>query len=99
MFSILKRLFSRQAENRYIYGYKGTRPARIVKKTGKLQIILWKAGEQGWKYNKWHNAGDGHIEYFKPLEGPPPTWLIEQLEMDTKRNYQTQSDGRIRYEE
>ncbi|MFZ5698757.1 MAG: hypothetical protein ACOY9J_08615 [Pseudomonadota bacterium] len=62
---------------RYIYG-RVFRPAdghtrdnvRLNTKTGRLEFVLWRAGEQGHAEDYWHNMGDGWEEFFIPNDAP-----------------------------
>ena len=42
--------------------------ARRHTKTGEVQFLLWKAGEQGHKDGFWHKVGSGWEETFKKEE-------------------------------
>ena len=48
------------------YGTIANSPARRHRKTGEVQLILWKAGEQGHATDYWHRMGAGWEEYFIP---------------------------------
>ena len=39
---------------------------RLDKKTGRVQFVLWKAGEQGHKTDYWYDMGYGWEDYFTP---------------------------------
>ena len=62
----------KKKSKRYIYGIvkrpDGTErnPARLDTKTGRVQFILWKAGEQNHKEDFWYNMGYGWENHFKP---------------------------------
>lgn len=49
---LLKRLFSKKPE--YIYGFAGQsmKPAR-KHKSGRVEFVMWKAGEQGHSEDYW----------------------------------------------
>lgn len=54
--------------DRYDYGLtENGLPARQHKKTGVIEFMLWKPGEQGHKDGYWHKVGDGHT--FQPYYG------------------------------
>lgn len=48
----------------YEYGFVGDTPARRNRKTGEVQFVLWKAGEQGHKEDFWHKFGNGWEKQF-----------------------------------
>lgn len=55
MISILRRLLKRKPL--YEYGtYNNGRPGRRNRKTGAVQFILWRAGEQGHAEDYWHDT-------------------------------------------
>ena len=39
--------------------------ARVDNKTGDVEFVLWKKGEQGHKEDFWHRMGDGWITRFR----------------------------------
>lgn len=59
--SFLSWLFSSE---KYEYGTCDGRKARRHKRTGDVQFILWKAGEQGHKKDFWISFGYGWAERF-----------------------------------
>ena len=67
----------------YEYGKMGIVTARRNRITGKLEILLWKAGQQGHKTNYWHEAGAGHEDEFVT---PDMTMLQLQHRLITKHN-------------
>lgn len=72
------RLFRRKP--RYVYGrvYRpadghSRSPVRLDTQTGRVQMILWKAGQQGHTDDYWHEMGAGWEEFFvpdPPLQAP-----------------------------
>ena len=71
---MLARLKSLLPKYRYTYG-KTINPdtgevqgelRRINNLSGKLELLLWKAGEHGHKKDYWHECGDGWIDWFVP---------------------------------
>lgn len=45
----------------YEYGTLGNGlRARRHRRSGLVEFVLWKAGEQGHEEDYWHRAGDGH---------------------------------------
>lgn len=42
--------------------------ARINRKTGDVEFMLWKAGEQGHTEDFWHRMGSGWETMFQPDE-------------------------------
>lgn len=50
----------------YEYGHVSDIPARRNRKTGEVQFVLWKAGEQGHQQDFWHKFGDGWEKRFVP---------------------------------
>lgn len=64
------RLFARKP--RYTYG-RIERPdgvnkenVRLDTQSGRVQFVLWKAGEQGHSKDFWCDMGDGWESYFMP---------------------------------
>lgn len=71
----LLKIFLPKTRPRYTYGKIHrkldnhiTEPARLDNKTGEVQFILWKAGEQGHEKDFWHNMGDGWENHFVAYE-------------------------------
>jgi hypothetical protein len=67
--SIFNRLFKKQNTVAYEYGKvsSGTHARRNIK-TGIVEFVLWKAGEQGHSTDCWCRFGDGWAEGFKPYK-------------------------------
>ena len=67
----LRRIFQRKP--RYVYG-RVFRPddgharkgVRLDTETGRVQFVLWKAGEQGHTEDYWHDMGYGWELFFIP---------------------------------
>ena len=60
-------------KKKYTYGTIKDRTGvvRLNHKTGDIEFVLWKAGEQGHKFDCWHRMGDGWKQGFiigYPLE-------------------------------
>lgn len=59
-------------QRKYVYGEivypDGTHRcrARRVVKTGQVEFVLWKAGEQGHDTDYWHVMGFGWESWFRP---------------------------------
>lgn len=73
---MISKILSFFRKDQYVYGdimepIKGKKDGehRINKKTGDLEFVLWKAGEQGHKEDFWHRMGSGWINYFVPHKG------------------------------
>lgn len=52
----------------YIYGRVEGRVARKNRKTGAVQFVLWKAGEQGHAEDYWHNMDPSRWSLFTPQQ-------------------------------
>lgn len=66
-------LFKKQPQ--YVYGWvhriaDDTRRdgVRLNTKTGRVEFVLWKAGEQGHDTDYWHEMGIGWEQFFRPYE-------------------------------
>ena len=60
-------------KNKYIYGTIQDRKGvvRLNNKNGDIEFVLWKAGEQGHRFDCWYRMGDGWKQRFivgYPLE-------------------------------
>jgi hypothetical protein len=42
--------------------------ARLVQETGRVEFVLWKAGEQGHTDDCWHLMGYGWENWFRPYD-------------------------------
>lgn len=67
----LRALFRRKP--RYVYGRvfrpadgHAREPVRLDTTTGRVQFILWPAGQQGHAEDYWHDMGPGWEEFFVP---------------------------------
>lgn len=60
------RLGKPQPEPLYEYGTCAGTKARRNRLTGKVQFVLWKAGEQGHTEDYWIRFGEGWETQFKP---------------------------------
>lgn len=61
---------------KYEYGtaYTNNRRARRNKKTGAVQFIMWKAGEQGHEVDYWINFDSYWWDTFVPDQKPLKKW-------------------------
>jgi len=65
---------ARKHKEKHVYGEivhpDGTsrNHARLVKDTGRVEFILWKAGEQGHLDDYWHLMGIGWENWFRPYD-------------------------------
>ena len=59
--------FKRKQKEQWEYGHinygQGSRSRRHLK-SGKVELLLWKPGEQGHPNGYWHIVGDGWAETF-----------------------------------
>lgn len=69
---------------RYIYGRVfrpdddySREPVRLDTHTGRVQFVLWKAGEQGHTEDYWHDMGPGWEAFFIPNQEPKPYEFTE----------------------
>lgn len=53
-------------KKQYTYGFVLSTPARKNNKTGEVQFVLWKAGEQGHKEDYWIRFDSSWWSQFKP---------------------------------
>lgn len=59
---------------KYVYGKivlpNGTfrNHARLIKESGRVEFVLWKAGEQGHTDDYWHLMGIGWENHFEPYD-------------------------------
>jgi cysteinyl-tRNA synthetase len=53
-------------KKQYTFGSIGDTPARKNNKTGEVQFVLWKAGEQGHKEDYWIRFDSSWWSQFKP---------------------------------
>jgi len=71
----LRKLFKRPP--RYVYGRverpdgHKTNPVRLDLNTGRVQFILWPAGQQGHSVDYWHDMGYGWENWFIPNNVDP----------------------------
>ena len=71
--SWLTKLKTKLRGERYIYGRchrhdvgQSISPCRFDKVTGKIELILWRAGEYGHLKDVWHPVGEGWEIHFIP---------------------------------
>lgn len=62
--SMFKWLFNKR--DNWIYGTCNNTLARKHRKKGNVQMKLWKAGEQGYKEDYWHDFDSSWWQQFKP---------------------------------
>lgn len=63
----------RRKKLRYVYGSvfrpadgHTRRPVRLDTWTGRVEFVLWRAGEQGHSEDYWHVMGEGWEQFFVP---------------------------------
>ena len=53
-------------KKQYTYGFVNNTPARKNNKTGEVQFVIWRAGEQGHKEDYWIRFDSSWWSQFKP---------------------------------